>query len=103
MNLSIGDIFPVIASFVALVAWSVRLEMKVYRNSEKIRDTDAALEAGDNRMNTIDGRLLDMLKVMNSKLDTVTESVNTKFNETSKSVSKIEGMLMHKDKSKEQS
>ena len=109
MNLSMNDIFPWIAAFVALVAWSVRLEMKVFRNTEqiesndkalreKIRDTEDALREGDNRMNAIDGRVVNVLNVMNSKLDIVNESVNEKFNQTSKSVAKIEGMLMYKDK-----
>ena len=78
---------------IAMVAWLFRLEGRVNRNTERISDNEKTLESGDNRMNTIDGKIGDTLSLMYRELQLITKQ----FNDTSNQVSKLEGMLQYKN------
>lgn len=94
MQISIGEIITAVVVFVGLVAWFVRLEAKLTRASERIEDLMGAIASQDNRMNSIDGKIISTLDNVTNKL----EIVNSKSNRTAESLARIEGVLFAKDK-----
>lgn len=92
-QIEFGELVTLFCVIVGTVAWFIRLEAAVKRNTERIADNEMALESGDNRMNTIDGKIGDTLALMYREL----QMINNKFNETSNQVSRLEGMLQYKN------
>ena len=82
-----------ILTLVACVAWLIRLEAGMKRNAEKVADVESALEAGDNRMNTIEDKIGDTLQHIHVEMRKIADSVNDKFTSTSNAVAELKGIL----------
>lgn len=95
----ISIIIAIFTAFIGMVAWFIRLESAVKRNTERIADNEEALQQGDNRMNLIDGRIIAAINTMSDKI----EKAAVQSVDTSKAVAKIEGMLMYKERMEHQS
>lgn len=71
----------------AAIFWLATLEQRQKRNAEKIKEVEGRLEGGDSRMTAIENRIVTALQTINSEMK-----------DSAKSIAKIEGMLMYKDK-----